>query len=325
MSMTKDPVDSVLTLGLVWFMYIGRFFASGTNLESWHFVPKHQSSRWPNTEYKSIQNWPTFFQILVNETHSRLRPIPQLEGSKYLSAWHIADGIREHNMAQTLTSFSKDRRVDAEVQQAAISSNYPIIHIPSDFQAHRTLALMNLKGVVGTSSLQTSFKNALAASATFIPAWWHVCQRTVAHRFEWNWCLMWRKHSFCQHVLSVPNLSEHVLRKDSNARSTVWRVCFLKKLCPGLTGHELMQSVSPDIPNHFHLWRRRVTRNRSFSMLVKGLGPMRRSRSSGVWGKAMAVGRKKCCASDAVLAESRKCWSLLCLSFPTFVWLERNI
>lgn len=32
--MTKDPVDSVLTLGLVWFMYIGRFFASGTNLES---------------------------------------------------------------------------------------------------------------------------------------------------------------------------------------------------------------------------------------------------------------------------------------------------
>ena len=37
MSMTKDPVDSVLTLGLVWFMYImyiGRFVSSGTNLES---------------------------------------------------------------------------------------------------------------------------------------------------------------------------------------------------------------------------------------------------------------------------------------------------
>ena len=291
MLMTKDPVESVFTLGLVWFTYIRRFF----QVEP---TSNHQSSRWPNTEYKYWWMKRTGF-----ETHSRLPPFPQLEGSKYLSAWHIADGIREHNMAQTLTSFSKDRRVDAEVQQAAISSNYPfiIIHIPSYFQAHRTLALMNLKGVVGTSSLQTSFKNTLAASATFIPAWWHVCQRTVAQRrFEWNWCLMWRKHSFCQHVLSVPNLSEHVLRKDSNARSTVWRVCFLKKLCPGLTGHELMQSVSPDIPNHFHLWRRRVTRNRSFSMLVKGLGPMRRSRSSGVWGKAMAVGRKKCCASDAL-------------------------
>ena len=155
--MPKDGVDSPFILGLVWFIGLSKdnfVSPSGTSLESWQFAPKHQ-------EHPELAG--TFSphdcrrSSLKGQSTSKHDTLPTaFTGTK----WH------KHSQASAKTE---------ELMQKSSNQPYSVsihrIHILSYIQTHRTLTLMNLKGVVGTSSLQTSFKNTLAASAIFIPAW----------------------------------------------------------------------------------------------------------------------------------------------------------